>query len=1170
MQTCRALYDYDKQTEEELSFKEGETFNVYDLGDPDWLLVGDSADLAFGFIPANYIELNAAGTSQITPAASAAPIATPVSNFAPPPQHISRAAQPQAEVESEEDVDEVYEDAPPPMPSRPAEPEQEEEVAPPKPSRPVQAQPTGDYEQEEAVEKQEHSFDGEYFRWYIDEVEGRKKRAVILLVGNGLIILKPNTNNPKKLRMRSASSLDNNWRIRDMVEYNHEKKHVFLEFKNPQASIELHAGSKDVAEAIVAVLGDLKGAEQAKGLKEVARASLTKTSANNRRVGVLLYDFKAQGHDELSVKEGDEVYVIDLSKSEEWWMCERTSDKKQGVVPSSYIEIIGTTNLDKLTDGVQRRKSERVGSSKGRVVDLGKKKHHRYTRDERDKIRESDRAKRDRSDRNATAHDDKNMPNYHRVRTWIDSSGSFKVEAEFLGCVEGKIHLHKTNGVKIAVAATKLSIEDLEYVEKVTGTSLKHYKEEVANNTKKRVSGAKTSSESPQKPPAAPEKDVPTRPRLATATINDVPPPKPSREKSSALTANEPDYDWFEFFLQCGVDIGNCQRYSINFSKEQMDETILEDISPSLLRSLGLREGDILRVMKHLDAKFDRKKAAQADAPAGGLFTEPTGALKNNSTTEISKVTASALPVPSPQKEVTNPIGSATASDSKFEDDAWAVKPAARSSEDLTRTNSRPQYTGSLQDLVDIKPLEANKPPQTPQKDPHLQPVAPSVPSAPAMTPVKTETLIQPSQQFSVQKTGSSSQPLTASQTGGLVPVRTGGLVPVPTGGLIPVQTGGLIPMQPTGFIPIAAQPTGFVPIQQTGGLAPQLTFGIVPLQTGTLTFAPQKTGPQAGPPPTTFGQIAMQPTNLFVPLQPTNAFVPLQQGSVTMPQTSFNQAPTGQFGQPQVTGQFGQPQVTGQFGQTQVTGQFGQPQVTSQVTGGLNTFVPQSAFGKQITGGFMPTTSFGAQATGGNSGIMPPTSFSAQATGGNMPPTLFGAQATGGNMPATSFGQATGGFSTQGVNQVTDMFQNTSIGQPQYQNFGQPNGQYGQANGQFGQNNGQQFGQGNGQQFGQFGQFGQNTQQTGFGQQTGFNQQTGYGQANGFGQQTTGYGQPNFGQPQTSFGQQQPQFEGFGSQPLQAQPTGLGFGNAPQLQAQQTGRKANLQAATAENPFGF
>ena len=59
-----------------------------------------------------------------------------------------------------------------------------------------------------------------------------------------------------------------------------------------------------------------------------------------------------------------------------------------------------------------------------------------------------------------------------------------------------------------------------------------------------------------------------------------------------------------------------------------MDENILEDISPSLLRTLGLREGDIIRVMKYLDAKFDRKKTPEAPQQNGGLFIDKNGNLK--------------------------------------------------------------------------------------------------------------------------------------------------------------------------------------------------------------------------------------------------------------------------------------------------------------------------------------------------------------------------------------------------------------------------------------------------------------------------------------------------------------------------------------------------------------
>merc|ERR1712000_754260 len=50
----------------------------------------------------------------------------------------------------------------------------------------------------------------------------------------------------------------------------------------------------------------------------------------------------AQSEDEVTVAEGDEVIIIDDSKSEEWWQVRRLKNGKEGVVPSSYIEITGT------------------------------------------------------------------------------------------------------------------------------------------------------------------------------------------------------------------------------------------------------------------------------------------------------------------------------------------------------------------------------------------------------------------------------------------------------------------------------------------------------------------------------------------------------------------------------------------------------------------------------------------------------------------------------------------------------------------------------------------------------------------------------------------------------------------------------------------------------------
>ncbi|CAH6720038.1 actin cytoskeleton-regulatory complex protein Sla1p [[Candida] jaroonii] len=1141
LKTCNALYDYAKQTDEELDFSEGSTFQIYDLNDPDWLLVGDTNG-KYGFIPSNYVQMNDSGATT-APVSQPPQSNIPVTQFAPPPQHISRQTPsatvsqeeikpPPIEKDQVEDLDPESEDEPP-LPSRPQaqtnRPSQpmnirrssngsvndygrgydDDEVAPAMPSRPDvtptkgRSRSSSKYEDEEDL-NQEHTFDGEFFKWFIDEIDGRKKKPVMLAIGKGLIILKPNkVKSPSKLRLRSSSTseIDNEWKIRDLQSFSNEKKHLFLEFKNPIASVELHCGSKDVSEAIMSILADLKGADNAKGLREVERASQSRVGGSNKRIGRLLYDFESQGDDELACREGDEVYILNESKSKDWWMCEKIVNGRQGVVPSSYIEIIGTSNLDKLTDAPDRQKS---------LKEKKKAKTRHRDRDEREKIREKDRLEREKASKKSKSSPSKNedtsMPNYHRVRTWIDSSGSFKVEAEFLGCIEGKIHLHKTNGVKIAVAATKLCLEDLEYVEKVTGTSLQDYKDEVNRQNAKRKAHAE------RKSAAAKKDDLPPEPvsKSATAVINDVPPPQPTRPKSSTIAVNDPDYDWFEFFLNCGIDIGNCQRYTLNFNREQMDDKILEDITPSLLRTLGLREGDIIRVMKFLDNKYGRKRDDIPVQPTGALFTEPTGALKNNSSSDIPKVDAKALPTPSQPPQPT-PAQPAPPQTTSFEDDAWAIKPAARSNEDLSKPSQpqQPQYTGSLQDLVNIKPLE-NKPPPAPVQSNS------QTPSAAVMTPVKTGNLIQPGQQFGVQKTGNGTL-VSPQKTGTLVPVQR-------TGGLIPVMTGGLMTAQPTGFIPIASQPTGFMPIQQTGGLAPQFTMGgtLIPIQTGGIFV--QKTG-GAIMPPTSFNQ----------PI--------LQTGGVTMPNTSFGQQPvftqvTGGASMPPTS--FGQPlslQRTGPLIPVQKTGPMSQ-QITggvpSQITGGM----PPTSFGQPMQS-FQPQSTFGQSLTGGGfgQGFQPqqPTGFQQQGFQGQG----FQPQQPTGGFPQTSFGQPNGfpqtSFSQQPTGGFQSGFPQTSFGQP-------PN-----------------------QQPSQFGQFQPQQTFNNFQQPNQMNQMT-----NMF-QNTSISSPPTFNQqmnqmPTTSFGQ--PAFEGF-SQPLQSQPTGSGFGNAP-LTNQPTGRRANLSAATPDNPFGF
>lgn len=50
-----------------------------------------------------------------------------------------------------------------------------------------------------------------------------------------------------------------------------------------------------------------------------------------------LYDFDADGEDELSVNEGEHLVVVEKD-GDEWWKC-RNSHGVVGVVPASYLEV---------------------------------------------------------------------------------------------------------------------------------------------------------------------------------------------------------------------------------------------------------------------------------------------------------------------------------------------------------------------------------------------------------------------------------------------------------------------------------------------------------------------------------------------------------------------------------------------------------------------------------------------------------------------------------------------------------------------------------------------------------------------------------------------------------------------------------------------------------------
>ncbi|KAI9647690.1 cytoskeletal protein binding protein [Ciborinia camelliae] len=781
---ARALYDYTRQTDEELSFTEDAQLEVFDTSDPDWILVGFEGE--YGFVPANYIELSEEEESKEPPAPSlpnrprAAPVeeepdvlespvlpqspespaaAAPAAAIAGIMQQRRKPSAPAARTPPEftpEASDE--EPSTPTLPVRPvlqvasSQPAREREptrhYSPRLPASPgVAASPPHNRASFSAMgvdnvdDHKASRAPGGFHMYNISEmvhVMGKKKKMPTTLginIATGTILIAPE---------QARDGPEQTWTAEKMTHYSLEGKHVFMELVRPSKSIDFHAGAKDTATEIVSALGELAGAARAEGLREVIAAG----SGSGQKRGQVLYDFVAQGEDEVDVDVGDEVVIIDDGKSEEWWMVRRVKNAKEGVVPSSYIEIIGTTQLQSSAginagrstveqnrleearlarDALKTAKREEVEVGPG--MRLPARGSSLYARDNGNQSGQQKRRENGRE--GGQSRSSKSKPDPAKVRTWTDRSKSFSVEAQFLALKDGKINLHKMNGVKIAVPVVKMSVEDLEYVERMTGISLDEDKP--LSDIKKQ-----------QKSRAAEREREPSNGAAAGASIQ------------------RPEYDWFQFFLSCDVAVGLCERYAQAFKRDSMDESVLSDIDATVLRNLGIREGDIIKIIRFLDKKYMRKDGKRnvsfggEDEGEAGLFSGPGGTLKNNTrkgrpapavqTNDVVDAHAfsqNGAEKSSPQG-VATPLATAptpTVKDEKrggFDDDAWDVKPSKQQATSSPSTQSipapapvpqQPAITGSMQELSLLStPLEPVKAQPTAQATP--QPQAP-----PAITP---------------------------------------------------------------------------------------------------------------------------------------------------------------------------------------------------------------------------------------------------------------------------------------------------------------------------------------------------------------------------------------------------------------------------------------------------
>ncbi|CAG8456662.1 8276_t:CDS:10 [Gigaspora rosea] len=611
----KAVYDYEAQSNEELSFKEDDIFYLYDKDEADWYLVKSNDE--FGYIPANYVEEEQEQQENQEPMKK-------MSLF-----------------DALSSADNKYVD-------------------------PLQL-----YARKVATQK---SGAPDVKTWSVSEVivvdkKKKKKKGKLSIGGENIYYASETDKTPVQI-----------WKISDVEDVKYEKKNVTIKFGSPKsATFNFQTASKSDAEAIYRQYGecaaslelptvnidassiksprpssahDSQNTEESESQADVEEnetEEVNEMELPQPKIGIALYNFDAQGDDEISIQEGDEVWIIDDVSSNEWWKCRK--DDEEGMVPSSYIkerQRLEEEEYQKAEEERLRKEEERLRKEEERLrkEERQRKEEERQRKEEERQRKEEERHRREESDRkrkeserrlleekkrkqesesppssppqppspppqpptlpsrppakSKSSSDEtaikkiqtptnrilpdrpaqaqsKDKPLPSNTRIWTDRTGSFRVEAEFLQLVDGKVHLHKLNGIKIAVPIDRMSKNDIVYLEKVIGGKLGKLDDKSDKSDK--------------------SDNIP----LAAIVAG-------HKGKTTLSNKNKSEYDWFDFFLKADITHDDAFNYAKVFINEKMDESSINNLNRNVMKELGLKEGDIIRVTKYIDESKNRER----------------------------------------------------------------------------------------------------------------------------------------------------------------------------------------------------------------------------------------------------------------------------------------------------------------------------------------------------------------------------------------------------------------------------------------------------------------------------------------------------------------------------------------------------------------------------------
>ncbi|KAJ1914536.1 cytoskeletal protein binding protein, partial [Tieghemiomyces parasiticus] len=589
------LYDYEANGDEEITIREDQVVDVLADDDPDWTIVRVNGEA--GFVPATYIEH---GTS--APAAIPLPVPAPAAEASVPTStrpsaDLSRESHPPTESTS---------------PNAKSDPKDiaywtVTEVAKKKKDNRKGMLGVGDL----MIYYSCTSDKQPVRKWHIDELANYTvKKDVIVLEFAGSL--------PCEYRFQFASKNDTK-AVATKIDATRDKaRHTHSPPASPPPppvttlSTGLSRNSLDDAfgkpKAATSVAATGASTQEPKAREPAAPGSPEMVEA---RLGTIMFAFEGEDNEELSVSAGQLVYVLDCTSSPDWWTCQIVREdgtSTEGLVPASYVQLAeddpikpptpvrptGTSAAPKLPT---RTSSDRRASEDNLPLSsLVSPAKAPATPSRRPSFAGSSRP---RARTNSSAHSVVDgYPDPAKLRTWVDRSGTFKAQAEFIGLTDdGRVKLHKENGVKIAVPLAKFDNASQAFVKK-QGAS-------VTPSSRDRASSGAGSSSGTGRP----------------------------RKRVS-------DFEWFDFLtLRCDINADKALRYATTLTAERLDETDIKDFTPEMLHTYGI-DGDDQKCVLQASARAQGKKATPAKQVSFGgtsVIAESPAASPASGTPTVDK-----------------------------------------------------------------------------------------------------------------------------------------------------------------------------------------------------------------------------------------------------------------------------------------------------------------------------------------------------------------------------------------------------------------------------------------------------------------------------------------------------------------------------------------------------